>query len=579
MKKNKKLAIVVGAVLALCLIAAGIFGMTVNSAERKLAKQLEIGQRYLDEMDYEQAIVAFEQAIAIDPKCEDAYHGMAVAYAGMGEYENSLENFDKLLELGGENERVLDDLDGCLREYADVLLREKRYDEIKDLAEKYGNLAVGVFLRHLLEEAEGSGEAGISANEESEAAGVTDAEPIQVTVKRTEIQADSVTNLEGYGCLTIKGVGNWVDNWEDPESIIPPQTALIDADGNFVFPYKSTYLRYYISDGIVSLTESSPYSPASYYYGGENNPAYYNIDGSSVFVPESATNKVDDHVVETIEWDCGFMRDGYALVNKHIYMSFSYSDSAGVGYEIYSYIIDRSGAITCTLPEGFNVIIADGDPGYYTKYSLGRCGEGLFAVFENSLDDDWYISGEAKGYMDPVGNMVLDLSGRGFTDLWPFHEGLAAVQSESGIGFIDKTGALVIPCIYDGVIAGFGEDGITAVKKDGKWGYIGRDGNVVIPCIYDDIISNFSEDGITAVKKDGKWGYIGRDGNIAIPFEYDSAYGAVDGLATVVKDGKCGLVDYRNRIIVPLEYDDISSCEGGTGYVIKDGVVYIISKF
>lgn len=194
---------------------------------------------------------------------------------------------------------------------------------------------------------------------------------------------------------------------------------------------------------------------------------------------------------------------------------------------------------TPQLAAGSFIELLPVDGGIRTKYSLGWCGEGLFAVFENSV---WSMPSEVKGYMDTTGNMVLDLSGRGFTNLWPFHEGLAVAKSESGmVGFIDKTGALVIPCIYD------------------------------------DADTRFSEDGICAAKKDGKWGYIDRDGNVVIPFEYDNAYGAGDGMASVVKDGKCGLVDYSNRLIVPLEYDDISSGEGGTAYAVKGGCCILFS--
>lgn len=84
MKKNKKPMIIIGIVLVLCLIAAGIFALTANSAERRLANQLELGRKYLEEMDYEQAIVAFEAAIAIDPKCEEAYLALAETYVAQG---------------------------------------------------------------------------------------------------------------------------------------------------------------------------------------------------------------------------------------------------------------------------------------------------------------------------------------------------------------------------------------------------------------------------------------------------------------------------------------------------------------
>lgn len=586
--RKKLIPLIAAAVVVLAAIAVGI-GI-YNTPANRISRQMDLGNRYLENEQYEEAILAFERVIAIDDRCVEAYAGAIEAYAGKGSQEELEAFYDRALAVVAEldEESVAQNMDNVVDIYlaADKVYETDPQKAAQILAEGYGKTGEnGEIQEHLINDylraandatADASYEEALAiynkllelaaedervrnfqlilkeaeGSEDIEAAGMTDTEQIQVTVKKTEIQADSVFNQEGYGCLTIKGVGSLWDNWDNQESVIPPQTALIDADGNFVFPYKSTYLTYRISDGVVSLTESSPYSASDGYDWGEYLPAYYNLGGGSVFVPEVTTYEMDEDTEEdgveyirSISWYGGPMQDGYCLVIEVVEKESHYQWNAGRGVEYHSYIMDKNGAITCTLPEDFNEIIAEGEGGFDTKFSLGWCGEGLFAVFKNSYDEDWNYFSEAKGYMDPAGNMILDLSERGFTNLFPFHEGLAAVRSESGmIGFIDKTGALVIPCIYDKAITSFSDDGICAVKKDGKWGYIGKDGSEVIP------------------------------------FEYDNAYGAGDGLASVVKDGKCGLVDYSNRVIVPLEYDDISSGEGGTAYAIKDGVLYIISK-
>ena len=237
------------------------------------------------------------------------------------------------------------------------------------------------------------------------------------------------------------------------------------------------------------------------------------------------------------------MLDGFALAINQINRSYWSGGAGGVSQDYYSYIIDENGTIICALPEEFNETIELGLDGFTTKYALGWCGEGLFAVLEQSYNENWDFFSDAKGYMDSTGNMTIDLSGRGFTNLFPFSGELAAVRSEDDmIGFIDKSGELVIPCIYEGFSGGFNEDGLCAVQKDEMWGYIDRDNNVVIP------------------------------------FEYDGAYGADASLASVIKDGKCGLVDYKNRIVANFEYDDISSPDEGVAYAIKDRTLYIITR-
>lgn len=534
-------------VLIVVVLAAGIGIGVYRSGANPLQEHLDLGRKYLEEMDYEQALVAFEEAIRIDPKCVDAYLGMAETYESMGNdpaaaltqeegYEKSLETYDRLLEQAGEDERALAGLSDSLRKYIDILMAEQRYDEIRKLVEKYGDHALEIDFTLIL------GELEESEGEPSRTEGETSTELIQVSIQKTDIKADSVFNNEGYGSITVQGAGNW---WDASDSTgVSPQAALVDGNGNFVFPYKSTYLRYRVSDGIVSLTEDYP-NRTSIGYSGDF-PAYYRLDGNMVLELESGTKQIDDNMTETVSgWYGGPMQDGYALV-----MKFS-STSAGLGFSSpsrpHSYIVDRNGTFTCTLPEEFNM--EDniwggefGEEGFDTWHELGWCGEGLFAVY-HIFDENWNYAPKPVGYMDPAGNMVLDLAGSSFTSLWPFHEGLAAVCDENGgFGFIDKTGKLVIPCIYESFSGSFSEDGVCAIQKDGKWGYIDRDNNVVIP------------------------------------LEYDDAYGAGDGLAAVVKDGKCGMVDYGNNMIVPLEYDDISSCEEGVAYAVKDGVLYIISK-
>lgn len=559
MKNSKKTKILAGAAV-LCLIAIGVIVLMLNSDGRRLNSQLQLGQKYLEEMDYEQAVVAFNEVIAIDPVNVDAYLGLADAYFRLGEYENSLVCIDRLLELDSGNAQIKPILTDCLNEYIKILEEEERYDEIKALAEKYGNMADGVDFKSAFAKM-----------------------PIKVDVLKTDIEADSVSNAEGYGCLRIDGVGNSWDFFYYGEAadagVIPPQKAVADREGNFIFPYKSTYLSYYISDGIVSLTDSSAYGISEIYDVMGNPPQYYHLDGSSIFelAPVTGGHGNDalqgldsEGISENSNWYAAPMRDGYALaINTNhwrwrcgggtgeypeVFDYANYTDYtvdqetvqhvSAEAYETehHSYIIDRDGAIACTLPEEFNEEVVLGDGGFGTKYELGSCGEGWFAVFEQGNDENGDYFYRPKEYMDSAGNMALDLSGSGFTYVWFFHEGLAAVRSEDDmIGFIDKRGELVIPCIYESA-------------------------NL-----------SFSEDGICAVQKDGKWGYIDRDNNIVIPFEYDDAYGADAGLASVIKGEKCGLVDYQNRIVTDFEYDDISSPDEGVVYAIKDRILYIIT--
>ena len=74
-------------VVALCAVLIGVGGEKGGN----LTEQLEMGARYLAELDYENAIAAYEAAIAIDPKNVEAYIGLADVYIAMGEPENAQE--------------------------------------------------------------------------------------------------------------------------------------------------------------------------------------------------------------------------------------------------------------------------------------------------------------------------------------------------------------------------------------------------------------------------------------------------------------------------------------------------------
>ncbi|WP_394333474.1 WG repeat-containing protein [Flexibacter flexilis] len=75
---------------------------------------------------------------------------------------------------------------------------------------------------------------------------------------------------------------------------------------------------------------------------------------------------------------------------------------------------------------------------------------------------------------------------------------------------MDKQGTEVIPLIYD-YAENFSE-GLACVNKNGKVGFINTEGKEVIPFVYDDYESGFNG-GLVKVKQNGKWFYINKQGN------------------------------------------------------------------
>ena len=70
-------------------------------------EEYDLGVRYLSEGNYEEAILAFEAAIEIDPKRAEAYLSLADVYVAQGDLDAAREVLDRAVEAVGEDEEVL----------------------------------------------------------------------------------------------------------------------------------------------------------------------------------------------------------------------------------------------------------------------------------------------------------------------------------------------------------------------------------------------------------------------------------------------------------------------------------------
>ena len=82
-KSISKVLIVLGVILAVIVAVVMTVVLAGQGREKKLQTQLDLGNKYLAEEQYEDAIVAFEAAISIEPKTPEAYKGLAEGYGGL----------------------------------------------------------------------------------------------------------------------------------------------------------------------------------------------------------------------------------------------------------------------------------------------------------------------------------------------------------------------------------------------------------------------------------------------------------------------------------------------------------------
>ena len=90
----------------------GVLLIGCKSKEARVQEQLDLGSKYMAELDYESAIVALNKAIKIDPKNADAYKMLAEVYEKSGRLDDARATLEKVLELddlSSENKDEIND--------------------------------------------------------------------------------------------------------------------------------------------------------------------------------------------------------------------------------------------------------------------------------------------------------------------------------------------------------------------------------------------------------------------------------------------------------------------------------------
>jgi len=89
---------------------------TACSAKIDIEEQLALGDRHLQEINYEQALVCYEKVILVEPKNMTAYIGAANAYMGQGKQEQAVAKLEAAMEIAEtsykEEQIILEDTVG-----------------------------------------------------------------------------------------------------------------------------------------------------------------------------------------------------------------------------------------------------------------------------------------------------------------------------------------------------------------------------------------------------------------------------------------------------------------------------------
>lgn len=165
---------------------------------------------------------------------------------------------------------------------------------------------------------------------------------------------------------------------------------------------------------------------------------------------------------------------------------------------------------------------------------------GLLRVQRETKDDE-----PESSYLNTQGKVVVDrISGGG-----DFSEGLAKIGQNGKVGFISKTGKVVIPQIFSDALCF--RDGLAPVVINKGCGFINQTGKIVIDPFFENV-AGFSE-GLAAVQSQGKIGFIDVAGKWCIKPRFDYVDGFSDGLA-LVRDGDDEFyIDHLGRKVITLD--------------------------
>ncbi|MCM1538408.1 MAG: tetratricopeptide repeat protein [bacterium] len=107
MKKQSKITIGIaaGILFAVVIIIVTIL-MTSSNDGKRYAEHMQTAQRYMDELQYEQAIAEYEAAIAIEPNNAGAYQALAELYVRTENYESAAEILNRGIEQTGAEELI-----------------------------------------------------------------------------------------------------------------------------------------------------------------------------------------------------------------------------------------------------------------------------------------------------------------------------------------------------------------------------------------------------------------------------------------------------------------------------------------
>lgn len=172
--------------------------------------------------------------------------------------------------------------------------------------------------------------------------------------------------------------------------------------------------------------------------------------------------------------------------------------------------------------------------------------------------EDYLPPSHKWGMLNMEGKVAIAAT---FDALGEFSEGLCPASDGGLWGYIDQTGAWVIPPVYKGA-APFRE-GLGAVWQFGRgYNFINKQGHLLSADSLWESVGDFHY-GRAKVRIGDYWGFLDKQGQIIIPASYEQAEDFSGLAAKVQTNGLWGMVDTLGKIILPIKYKQIRQLLNG----------------
>lgn len=211
-----------------------------------------------------------------------------------------------------------------------------------------------------------------------------------------------------------------------------------------------------------------------------------------------------------------------------------------------------------------------------------------FLIYHDIENKDYTVD-TRYGFIDQTGQVVIPPV---YDEANEFSEGLASVWNDGHWAFIDPAGKVVFRLPADCLVVSHFSEGLALVNvggkethhsiDGGKWGYIDRFGRFAVPAqftmprwaAYNYVVSPASafSEGLAGLwdERSGKWGFIDRTGKVVIDFRFDRVEPFSEGRAAVLVGKTWGYIDPAGKLVVEPVYLDADRFSEGLAAVRRD---------